>query len=372
MMKRMIDFSGLKTHKKETEKMDSKVFRLNDNSTYSSVQCIASEIGTTNEGKSYDVLTDEKKDLNERCNFVQALIEEAGKSEHINNNHDCLKVFMLPEFFFRGPKGGYSLESSQEIVNNLRKMVNSPEYKDWLFVFGTTVAYSKNLEKSDESLYEAYNYSFVQMGNGKEKDSLIVMKEHKSPVDFISQPNEFPDKTLHHHNTSYMEKVSKGCNRRNEEKQINYDGNSIFEVGGLRVGLDICLDNSRRRLDNTISDKPLDAHLVTSGGLIGTSRILKWKKDGILFHCDGLSPQIGSLSSVSFNKREKSIYKRFKPSYSKVFIKSPKTNEPVGNFTGNLKVLLNVYPSYKLPYKVINKEGKMNVEKEKRGLDLSI
>lgn len=365
-IKRIFNFLNLSPTAIKKKKKDVEILNLNKNADYSTVQCIASEIGTTHTGKSYNALNDEKKDFNERCNLVKYLIEDAAKSKHINKSSDCLKIFMLPEFFFRGPKGGYSLETSLEITNNLRKMVSSPEYKDWLFVFGTTVAYSNILKQSDKSLYEVYNYSFIQMGNGKEEDSLIVMKEHKSPMDFITAHYSSSNEVLTNTNTSHIKKTLRKINCRNEQKQVNYDGNSIFKVGGLTVGLDICLDNARKRLNMSTSKKSLDLHLVTSGGLLGPYHISKLKNKGVLFHCDGTSNKIGYSSLVSLNDpRSYSYYNALNPLCTRFCTESPATKLPVEAFTGNRKVVLNIYPSYKLPYKNVKKCMKRAVTKEK-------
>lgn len=125
---------------------------------YKNIQCIAFEVETSLEEEKYVALEDDTEDYMHRLKCVKTSIEHATKSSKLDSKSTTLKIFMLPEFFFRGIKGGYDLETATKIVEELREMVREPKYKDWLFVFGTIVAYSK----SKNNRFEAYNYSFVQ------------------------------------------------------------------------------------------------------------------------------------------------------------------------------------------------------------------
>src|SRR5262249_47967970 len=50
-----------------------------------------------------------------------------------------LRIFMAPEFYFRGRYGAYTSDVVSEILPHLRQETDQPKYKDWLFVFGTAV-----------------------------------------------------------------------------------------------------------------------------------------------------------------------------------------------------------------------------------------
>jgi hypothetical protein len=65
-------------------------------------------------------------------------------SEHHNGPNDAktLKVFMAPEFFFRGINGAYDIALVSEIFTDLRAFTKDVKFKDWLFVFGTVIAAS--------------------------------------------------------------------------------------------------------------------------------------------------------------------------------------------------------------------------------------
>ena len=81
-----------------------------------------------------------------------------------SKDEDTLKLFLAPEFFFRGRKGAYNTStmfdiSAEELVQSaagtdstenvheinmiaraLETLVQQAKYKDWLFVFGTVVS----------------------------------------------------------------------------------------------------------------------------------------------------------------------------------------------------------------------------------------
>lgn len=97
-------------------------------------------------------------DIEKRCKIMKAAIETAHRmvqqaeraqkpvARAVKNtiNLDVpLKVFMAPEFFFRGAEGGYPIEKIFDIQDNMRKETSKDKYSDWLFVLGTAIGYQK-------------------------------------------------------------------------------------------------------------------------------------------------------------------------------------------------------------------------------------
>jgi hypothetical protein len=70
----------------------------------------------------------------------------AAKVGEVKQEADVLKVFMAPEFYFRGHAGAYPVEKLSEIVPKLREETDKIDYVDWLFVFGTAIGYEKHEE----------------------------------------------------------------------------------------------------------------------------------------------------------------------------------------------------------------------------------
>lgn len=261
---------------------------VHDESKYTSIQCISLCTSTFPHNRNYPGFKNDTEDWQARCDLIKNSIENAYAYQDISTDPSTLKVFLLPEFFLRGVKGGYTLNDSVQISEKLRDIVSIGEYKDWLFVFGTTVAFSE-IENSKN--FEAYNYAFIQKGNSTEKSSVIVMKEYQSTIDFLKNYNnshDLPPDLLTNTNTQYIPPVSKGI-QRDEYKKFNYDSNSIFKMDGLNIGVEICLDNSLRRIETSNLNKiiSLDLLLVPSSGLYNFNIVDNLSKNGVAFGCDG-------------------------------------------------------------------------------------
>lgn len=73
------------------------------------------------------------------------------ENPRINPHSDVLKIFILPEFYLRGPHGAYSTAQLQDaddddhaglliqVSKRLREIIVDEAFTDYLFVFGTTV-----------------------------------------------------------------------------------------------------------------------------------------------------------------------------------------------------------------------------------------
>jgi len=85
-------------------------------------------------------------DVTGRCGVMKAAIEKAYADPHVKKtlstaDREVLKVFMAPEFYFRGAQGVYPFEAVSEILNDgaLRTEMMNGKYKDWLFVLGSAI-----------------------------------------------------------------------------------------------------------------------------------------------------------------------------------------------------------------------------------------
>jgi hypothetical protein len=82
---------------------------------------------------------DVAKDISGRLALVENAITKA--VDNTDKNSDVLKVFVIPEFFFRGVKGAYIGEADsifkKYFVDYIRHIKDKDKYKNWLFVFGT-------------------------------------------------------------------------------------------------------------------------------------------------------------------------------------------------------------------------------------------
>jgi hypothetical protein len=96
-------------------------------------------------------------DVHHRMQIVEEVLDvlrsDAYKEDpDIDPNPSVLKIFMMPEFFWRGPNGAYSTKELFDadddkndglliqIADRGRELVAGPEFENFLFVFGTVIA----------------------------------------------------------------------------------------------------------------------------------------------------------------------------------------------------------------------------------------
>ena len=84
---------------------------------------------------------DARKDLLGRCKIMTEAIDVAFPKAQPDT--DTMKVFVAPEFYFRGKQGAYPVTMLHEIIDTLRKHVKDPKFNDWLFVYGSAIGLLK-------------------------------------------------------------------------------------------------------------------------------------------------------------------------------------------------------------------------------------
>lgn len=144
---------------------------------YSKVRFVAFNIrpGTGTDSTGAPTYLGEKKaedDITVRCDVMKAAIRAAyklvtdaekrskpvapkrGKTTSTVDDAKPLKIFMAPEFYFRGSEGAYPMESISLIMDKMKEETDKAEpakpktltydYSDWLFVFGTAIGYLRH------------------------------------------------------------------------------------------------------------------------------------------------------------------------------------------------------------------------------------
>jgi hypothetical protein len=160
-------------------------------------------------------------DINCRCDILKKGIEDAHTQVAIGSIADSaekLKVFMAPEFFFRGINGAYLLSPSDEdalkpnpygkgenvtsyIMKKMSEETNKFKYADWLFVFGTAIGYQPHYDKSGGSKkdikYEVFEViSMPSIPDPGNKKALLLTVTNQSDVlkEFITDYPEIKSK----------------------------------------------------------------------------------------------------------------------------------------------------------------------------------
>lgn len=147
------------------------------------------------------------KDAEDRLAIMSEAVERA--YELSSKDEDVLKVFVAPEFFFRGRNGAYLIKSRKvmdtelfddidgeceeevcQILQTLENLVAQKRFENWLFLFGTVVV-AEVLSVEDRWDYLFYNFGVVYKGYDPEKTThvgkrFIVPKRYVSNLDFLS------------------------------------------------------------------------------------------------------------------------------------------------------------------------------------------
>jgi hypothetical protein len=146
---------------------------------------------------------DPMQDVEQRLGIMKDAVERA--YELSDNDPETLKIFIAPEFFWRGKDGAYVFEGDSEfedvcsevcqIMSGLEAFVAQKRFQDWLFIFGTIIV-SEILPTEDEFDYLFYNFAPVYKGydpststhHGKQ---FIVPKRYVSNIDFLTPGRAF-------------------------------------------------------------------------------------------------------------------------------------------------------------------------------------
>ncbi len=288
--------------------------------------------------------TGDKVDSTARCFNLRLAIDAA--YNHYTAAHGAdpdddktLKIFMAPEFFFRGRQGAYDISYVSEIFDNLRTFTRHSRFKDWLFVFGTVIGASfddrlacrrcrkvgaSNFVRTGDryvcrtcppgSVFETRlgaridNVALIQKGGEDDlKNAHVIEKEYVSHIDFrrFASPQALQEgKTkTGFDNTAIL-------NSWNNDRRIEIRGRvlpalsvpgsrdgggsstftdermggSIFTIDGIKFGLEICLDHLKGRIP---SGTGIQIQLVPSAG--AHIDRLTCVTNGIGFNVDGLT-----------------------------------------------------------------------------------
>lgn len=68
-------------------------------------------------------------------------MEVAYQRPEIDRSSETLKLFVAPEFYWRGPRGAYDVDLLFEKFRTLTVGYSDHKFKDWTFIFGTAVGY---------------------------------------------------------------------------------------------------------------------------------------------------------------------------------------------------------------------------------------
>jgi len=289
----------------------------------------------------YVGLDDAKKDMEERIQLLQAAADQAHEmmaadTDTRDDDPTVLHCMFVPEFFFRGKQGAYNATGDHALRKHggklIRDLADQPKFAHWLFVCGTVIesdlvsaspeikkkaklrndltmaiarAYNDTSSDDDETknfifdlltkstdfaqshpLVTIRNRCYVYKQNWLEwPEGAVIEKKFVSHEDFIINyyTNVYSEMSVAY---PYVDESS------GELKKDASDEKSIFQVDGITIALEICLDHRRARLrkvrdEDVESNVPIDMQLVVSCGMQIQQPSVVAREGGVVFNCDG-------------------------------------------------------------------------------------
>jgi hypothetical protein len=279
-------------------------------------------------------------DIDARIELAMNAIRQTISSGAVDSSASTLKIFVMPEFSFRGTRGAYNsdrpgVDYFTYFRTRFAKEVAGAAFDGWLFVVGTIVntaadyvpgqnrkrdlkarvredlgialgnawqyadanhdealasfvfkmlvAYTQYAH--DDPIYEVTDRSFVVAGGRPDAtypEGLSVEKKFVSNEDFVLNlyTNAFAEDDV-----AYPDIDEKN----GEDKREAFDDLSIFTIKGIRFGLEVCLDHSRARLrrNRRPDTETVQIQLIPSCGMQIVQSSIIAAAGGLVFNCDG-------------------------------------------------------------------------------------
>jgi hypothetical protein len=253
-------------------------------------------------------------DARKRLKRLAAVVKLAQRIvNRANDDRGTLKVFMVPEFYFRPPNtvdpdylnSTYTYDHAMQIFEAMNTMFVDAAFQDWLFVLGTVMWNWVDGNTID------YRNSAVHL-LGHQADSLrLIEKDVPSHIDGV--PDPWPRPWGRQAYDPAMEETFRDWSLRRGH---------VFDAGGVVCGLEVCLDHAdpgamdrqgrtHRVLKHVLSDwfanEPLQPapavalHLLTAGGMGISNGSVAATEGGYILRNDGFS-QRGAGPVVELRK----------------------------------------------------------------------
>jgi hypothetical protein len=271
----------------------------------------------------YSGQLDDEQDMRSRVAQMRAAIACAKGllPAKLLQDATALKIFMAPEFIFRGRYGAYTPDVAAQIMPLLQSGdggTNGAMFKDWLFVLGTAISASidavtwcftcgsnanivfkkdplnPNKTKPECKLSPAHqvaegifgatidNVAFIQKGS----ESFLVAKEFISGIDFR---NEGSGGFVMLKDEGLRKKLKALPTQGSTDSRIGSKftdermGGGVFNFDGITFGMEVCLDHITAKMTTA---ENLQIQLLPSAGMdIRNHRTIP---EGIAFNVDGV------------------------------------------------------------------------------------
>ncbi|MCY0996313.1 hypothetical protein OWM54_04115 [Myxococcus sp. MISCRS1] len=284
--------------------------------------------------QSYKGHPNDRTDLTHRCSFVKSAIMRASNSPHLDDRDSTLKVFLMPEFFFRGAKGGYQFDLISQVLSDFRRWTfnaRNDRFRGWVFVLGTIIGYLDEYDAvvtNRKTGVEVFNIALIQQGgylNSDGKHDRLVYKEQVSGIDYINDSwmqvdgpgnvlgrgdnrgrillgnkNRYRPTIPTRGSHDPMSQVATRSVNRSEWSTNPLQGGCNFRLGArgeaineVSFGVEVCLDHLSARMKNTdeaetIGELEPMIQLIPSAGMDIKDNAVAVTDTGYVFNVDGL------------------------------------------------------------------------------------
>src|SRR5215469_12918236 len=213
------------------------------------------------------------EDIRQRLQFTYYAVTQAHNLATAYSGFPVLKVFMAPEFLYRGKGGAYihdlingwtkqppdefnlrGFDRFPGLFGYLKDFVRDNKFNDWLFVFGTAISASfparfKTTGGSvvdSTKMGEIYNTALIQRGGEFADDAhaYATRKRYISGIDFIKSQYRAKNFTLG--DVVPADRLDLEPNETNREGSATFTINGINDKDGqpIMFGLEVCLDHA--------------------------------------------------------------------------------------------------------------------------------
>ena len=262
----------------------------------------------SDQARQMDETVDVGKSVTELCDAIRKAHTKYQLYSDLNFSKDedrtKLKIFMGPEFYFRGRYGAYrDIGWVAKILKMMRTETGKPQYADWLFVHGTVIVSTETEEKGVRGM-ALQNFALVQKGGPKtqEHHDFYVEKEYPSHIDFANPGSWYgpqtPNATVAGATRPAFRpwggRKDKGQDQekdvysKEKKKASELAGGVIFTMDGITFGLEVCRDHYLQRLKHSAEGGKVQIQLIPSCGMDIMGGGISCVSGGIVFNVDGI------------------------------------------------------------------------------------
>lgn len=232
--------------------------------------------------------------INETYHYYHTVVAPPSVPLEASDPHQVLKVFTMPEFYFRppapapappGPRqyGAYTIAELWELIDAIGHLLEADELQDWLFVCGTAIATDAQIAIQQPMVY---NYAILKMGGltGVERS---IYKEMTSSIDGVMSGSE-PDPVF-----------------ASASRAQTLNRNRV--IADLGIGLEICLDHGEGVLQRVMNGwgagaPQIKLHLIVAGGMHIDDDEVAAANGKYVFRNDGLCSSTARIELKSVNR----------------------------------------------------------------------